>query len=311
MCRRLTAYVECNNILSPTQFGFRAGKSTDDAINEFLNDAYCSLDRSEYFAAVCLDLSKAFDTVNHDILLRKLHHLGLRGITYNWFRSYLSDRVSYVSVSKVNSTTRTTQIGVPQGSNLGPLLFLLYVNDMRSSTEGLKLINFADDTTVYMSNSNIDTLYVRLSDELARIGQWLQVNRLSLNIDKTNYMIVTNRKFISRAVQLSGKNVKIADHIFFLGVYVDKSLSFKKHAQNLVKKVSSAIGMIRRVSNLMPVNVRLKIYYALIYSRISYAVTIWGRTLASNISLCNSALKRAWKVVFFCHKGRSFPVKKC
>ena len=111
-----------------------------------------SILQSEYLAAVCLDLSKVFDTVNHNILLGKLHHLGFRGIVHDWFKSYLSNRVNYVSIGGVNSIDRQITVGVPQGSNLDPLLFLLYINDMKYSSHTLKFINFADDTTVIYSN---------------------------------------------------------------------------------------------------------------------------------------------------------------
>ena len=145
-----------------------------------------SLNNSEIFAAVYLDLSKAFDTVKHSILMKKLYHLGVRGTVYDWFKSYLSNRITYVSINDTDSSTKPIKYGVPQGSNLGPLLFLLYINDMKNSSVLLNFINFADDTTAYVKGSDMNAIYDILETELGRVSQWLQVNRLSLNIDKTN-----------------------------------------------------------------------------------------------------------------------------
>ena len=299
MCNRLNSYVEKNNILSSTQFGFRKGISTEDAILEFLEDAYNSINKSEYLAAVCLDLSKAFDTVNHNILLGKLHHLGFRGIVHDWFKSYLSNRVNYVSIGDCNSVARQITVGVPQGSNLGPLLFLLYINDMKNSSPSLKFINFADDTTVYSIGSNMNEMYDVLAAELLRVGEWLYANRLSLNIDKTSYMIVTNRKFDEKELALSGKIIQKTNSIKFLGVTIDDRLSFNEHVRDLVKRISMSTGLLYRVSTLVPLKVKLNAYYALIYSRISYAITVWGKSSIGNRNLCVNALKRVLKVIFY------------
>ena len=145
----------------------------------------------------------------------------------------------------------------------------------------------------------METIYINLATELKRVGQWVQVNRLSLNIDKTNYMIISNRKYNVKDLQLSGKIINRTNHVKFLGVIIDDKLSFSEHVHDLVKKVSSSTGVLRRVSNLVPVDVRLKIYYALIYSRMTYAITVWGRSSIGNRNLCNSAVKRVWKIIFY------------
>ena len=236
MYSRLISYLETNNILACTQFGFRRGKSTEDAVLEFMDGAYSALENSEILIAVFLDLSKAFDTVNHDILLRKLYHLGLRGTMFDWFKSYLSNRTNYVSVNNASSQTRLIKYGVPQGSNLGPLLFLIYINDMKKSSPLLYYIQFADDTTAYIKGNDIDAIYTALRSELDKVSHWLQANRLSLNVNKTSYMIITNKKFNERELKISGSIVGRTNCIKFLGVTIDERLSFSNHVRDMVKK---------------------------------------------------------------------------
>ena len=298
MYNRLNTYLEGNNILSDTQFGFRKGKNTEDAVLEFLDNAYMSLNNSDIFAAVYLDLSKAFDTVKHSILMKKLYHLGVRGTVFDWFKSYLSNRITYVSINNTDSSTKPIKYGVPQGSNLGPLLFLLYINDMKNSSVLLNFINFADDTTAYVKGSDMNAIYDILETELGRVSQWLHVNRLSLNIDKTNYMIITNKKIDEKELRISGRIIKRATSVKFLGVTIDDRLSFAGHVRDVTNKISSATGMLNRVSTLIPKQVKFNVYFALIHSRLSYAVTVWGGSSRSNQKLCTSTLNRAWRLIF-------------
>ena len=165
-------------------------KSTNDAVSELLNYVYSAINKKEHLGAVFLDLSKAFDTVCHDILLLKLEHYGIRGTPLKLIESYLSNRHQFVTVSGYKSKTKEINIGVPQGSVLGPLLFLIYINDLRLSTRNMKSILFADDTTLFTSHSDIITLTKIMSDDLALVRKWLIANKLTLNINKTYYIIM-------------------------------------------------------------------------------------------------------------------------
>ena len=183
---RLYSFLTKHNLLYCRQYGFRPKRSTIDAITEFTADVLPSLDSKKKCLSVYLDLSKAFDTINHDILLRKLQYYGVRGTTLAWFRSYLDQRRQYVSYLGTQSNTMVMSFGVPQGSVLGPLLFILYSNDTPNSLIHCKTILFADDTTVYIAGDNQQALYDQVNTDLKNLTDWFRANQLSVNPSKPN-----------------------------------------------------------------------------------------------------------------------------
>ena len=186
---RCMDYTNKNNLLNEKQFGFRPKHSTYMAVIELVDKIANAVERNEPTLGIFLDLSKAFDTINHDILLYKLEYYGFRGVALDWFKSYLSNRKQFVR-----------HCGVPQGSVLGPLLFILYINDIVNTTSILELILFADDTTLLFSHPDIASHNGIINKELQEICNWFQANKLSVNDGKTNYMVLgthhNTRKFI-------------------------------------------------------------------------------------------------------------------
>ena len=198
MYNRLIDFVKNNKILHKYQFGFRENHSTNLALIMLIDKIVNARDNGESVLGVFLDFSKAFDTVNHEILLNKLQKYGIRGKCNNWFESYLSNRKQCVCFNGVTSNLQSVQCGVPQGSVLGPLLFLLYINDIKNISSMLFTLLFADDTNVFIHGKDINALFDNMNNEMLKIVQWLNVNKLSINIKKTNYMVFTkkNRYYI-------------------------------------------------------------------------------------------------------------------
>ena len=297
MCKRLTQFLKLNNILSRHQFGFQQGFNTSDAVLAFLNQIYNELDDGKVLMPVYLDFSKTFDTVNHHILLQKLEHYGIRGITGSWFASYLSNRKQYISIDDKISTTRTINMGVPQGSVIGPILFLIYINDM-SRSSNLDFVHFADDTTIIASEFTERSLFAKVNRELSSIDRWLRVNRLSLNIKKTKYMIITHKAIMNIGrIKIKNRTIKRINCIKFLGVMMDDRLSFDKHALHICGKVARAVGIINRISHHLSFKLLLNLYYSIIYPHLIYCITVWGRTGSTGVERVQRIQKRAVKVI--------------
>ncbi len=189
MSKRLISYIDSNNIFSETQFGFRSNHSTDHAILSIVDKIQKAIDERYISCGIFLDLSKAFDTVNHSILIGKLEYYGIRGVAKDWFVSYLSERQQTVKINNIMSDPLNVHCGVPQGSVLGPILFLLYINDFHKSSNLFSFHIFADDANLFYRHRSIDTLQININEELPKIHTWLCANRLLLNIEKTSFVI--------------------------------------------------------------------------------------------------------------------------
>ena len=298
------------NILTPNQFGFRQNSSTSDAVLEALDNVYSSLDKKETVIAVFLDFSKAFDTVNHNILLSKLMNLGIRGRMNDWFSSYLSARKQCVVIDNISSEHKSISMGVPQGSILGPILFLLYINDMSRSAPNLKFVHFTDDTIIFTTSTHFVSTVENMNNGLKTVDEWLKTNRLSLNISKTLYMIFSDLKHLPhKEIKIREEPISKVSEAKFLGIYIDEKLSFKSHIDHLRTKLAQAIGTIRRISYLLPVSTRMNLYYSLIYSHMAYGILAWGKcgTYSRDriVSLQNRSL-RILNLNFNTHKILNF-----
>ena len=302
MDRRVRQFFDKFNIISPNQFGFQRKLSTTDAILQFTDHAFNSLNSGRYLLAVFLDFSKAFDTVNIDILLNKLNFSGVRGRAWNWLRSYLTGREQYVEISGVRSESTVVRAGVPQGSTLGPLLFNLYINDMPSSAERLRFVHFADDTTVFMTDDDLPRLVSDVNSELAKLDLWLQTNRLSLNISKTNFMIFSNRsKELLLPIKIRNVDINCVNCVKFLGVFIDDRLSFNSHINCVLSKVSKNVGVLSRVRKCVPDNVLRSLYFSLIYPYLIYGCQVWSSGSISAIKKLQSTQNRCIRLFYSEH----------
>ena len=275
--KRLTSFLESHDIFTRNQFGFRKNMSTNDAVNNLLDNIYKAMDEKEYLGAVFIDLSKAFDTVPHNLLLKKLEHYGIRGNALNIIESYLNDRKQFVSLEGTKSTMKEIKIGVPQGSVLGPLLFLIYINDLPNAVNNVKSILFADDTTMFARNKDIYELCNTISDDMLLVKEWLIANRLTLNANKSYYIIFSLKKVPNNL------RVTIGDHVLdrktegkFLGVILDEKLSFSDHIHLVTNKVSKLTGLMYKLKTFFPLEVLNNLYSALIFPYFNYCILAWG-----------------------------------
>ena len=277
MARRLNVYLDNFSIMAPSQFGFRSKKCTADAICEYLDFVYTAIDERCYTNCIFLDFSKAFDTVNHVVLIRKLDRYGIRGPVNDWFKSYLNNRRQYISVNGVVSNLSVIRRGVPQGSVLGPLLFIIYINDLYKSCSKIRMVHYADDTTLFHKGKSMDTLIHETNTELRGLEEWLYANRLSLNIEKTKCMNISKRPVDTHlSVMIGNTVIENVDAVNFLGVVVDKNLSFREQGMNVISRLSRSLGILRKVSNYVPNYIKLKIYYSHFYCHLTFALIIWG-----------------------------------
>jgi retron-type reverse transcriptase len=184
-------FIEKNKLLSTNQYGFRKGRSTEHAIIELVDKITKAIDQGKYTIGIFLDLSKAFDTINHKILIKKLEYYGIRGISKDWFENYLKNRKQIVKFNQIKSKDMTITSGVPQGSVLGPLLFLLYINDIQNCSNIISNILFADDTTIFYSHACLKTLNQTIQEEINKIAVWLNINKLSINTEKNKVYCIS------------------------------------------------------------------------------------------------------------------------
>lgn len=300
--KQLCAYLDKFDVLSKTQFGFRSKHSTKLALADLTADIAEHMDNGSTTLGIFIDLRKAFDTINHNILLKKLEHYGIRGIALNWFETYLHLRKQYVWAGGSVSEQRDILCGVPQGSILGPLLFLIYINDICNSSNILKFRLFADDTNLFYSTNNSRINLDVVDKELAKVNNWCNANKLTINIDKTNYMIFkTNQRStnICGNLTINSTPIQCVSNSVYLGVVLDSSLTWREHINKIVRKISSKIGVIGRLRHLLPRHVLLMLYNSIILPHLSYCIEIWGNTFKSIIDPLYKLQKKLVRLITF------------
>jgi len=315
MYTRLTNYLTKHSVLYKNQFGFRSNHSTLMAIIEMVDKITDAIDKKEYSVGVFVDLSKAFDTLDHNILLYKLQHYGVRGVALEWFKSYLDKRTQFVDYNGTNSSYLKIKCGVPQGSILGPLLFLLYMNDIASVSKILNLILFADDTNIFLSNRNLTTLIQNLNCELQLLNKWFLANKLSLNISKTNFIIFTSKQrkadLENQIVTFNCLPIAQVKHTKFLGVYIEEHLNWEHHIKQVESKISKSIGVLSKLKHYLPRHLLLTIYNSLVTPYLNYCPMIWASEInCTKLNKINILQKKAIRIIcnlnFTAHAAPSF-----
>ena len=256
MYNRVYNHLDSKDLLYEKQFGFQRNNSTERAILQLTRDITGSFEKGEYTLGVFIDLSKAFDTVDHQILIKKLQYYGIDGTALEWFKSYLSNRKQYISSQNVSENCLDIICGVPQGSILGPLLFLIYVNDLFKASNPLMELMFADDTNLFMSHKNTDILFDSMNVELANVSTWFKSNKLSLNVDKTKWLLfhpLSKRQLLPQTLPnllIENIHIKREHTAKCAGVFIDENLSWK---QQKLSKISKSIRILYKSRDVLKV----------------------------------------------------------
>lgn len=309
---RLISFLEANEIISPSQYGFRKGKSTEDAVINLTSTVSKTLDCKQKCMGIFLDLSKAFDTVSVPLLLNKLERIGVRGLTLNIFRDYLSDRTQSVKIGDFLSDECPVTYGVPQGSILGPTLFTIYINELcNMALPHCKIITYADDTALLVQGKNWTETCQRAESALSTVMSWLSHNLLTLNLDKTKCLPFSLQPYNLDLSKLTLKahtccqnlqdcpclKIEIVQKIKYLGVILDTALSWNAQLINLTNRCRKLIYIFKTLRNALNIQTLTTVYYALAQSILTYCISAWGGACTTHMLPLERAQRAVLKVM--------------
>ena len=296
---RLSNFLDKHSVLIPSQYGFCTNRSSTHAILDIVSTIYDNINNKKYTGMVMLDLTKAFDTVCHKRLLLKLGHYGIRGTAYNLLQSYLSNRFQYVSIVNINSNLRNVKMGVPQGSVLGPLLFLIYINNLQNCMISTPRL-FADDTAVLIHANTLTELEIKINRELENVVVWTRKNNLTINPMKSQAMIVSpslSKTNFAITIKLNSSILQVSNNINYLGVIIDSKLLFKEHILKLKSKLSRAVGIMCKLKHTVPLRILIRLYYAFFHSHLLYGLLVWSATYTSYLQPINILQNKALRII--------------
>lgn len=302
IAKRVHKFLEKYRVICPQQHGFRPRYSTSTAVLSLTQMLNTTLHNNKLAAVVFLDLQKAFDTVDHSIMLDKLKNYGFRDKTFHLFSSFLTDRQQKVSINNITSSLRYITTGVPQGSVLGPLLFTLYVNDLCQIISS-EMLMYADDTAVIFTADTEDELQDKLNIELAKISNWFSTNKLTINTKKTKYMIFHSpRKLVNYSIIkpiINDNALQQTSSFKYLGIIFDSNLNWKNQITHVCSKVASGCYALLQARDCFDANILLILYHAFISSHLTYCLESWGWTFTTYLNPIRRLQKRVIRIMNF------------
>ncbi len=302
-------HIDRNKILSNAQFGFRKGHSMSTCILSLLNKIYKNIEKKEVTGMVFLDLKKAFDMVDHNILLSKLRKYGVTDHSNNWFKSYSTGRFQCVRHRGVKSNRKEVVCGVPQGSILGPLLFIIYINDLSEYLTECDVSLYADDTALFSSSISQIDLMMKLKMELSTISEWLKLNKLTLNVNKTKYVIFGTRNQVQAQINykldVNGQELERVQHMKYLGVILDSQLTFDEHVNFIHSKAVKKLGIVRKSREFLDRKTSLTLYRSSVLPHLDYCDLIYENTSKTNLNKLQLVQNSACRIMLLADKRTS------
>jgi len=290
------------------QSGFRRHHSCESVIQSVVNSWYVAMDRGDVVLAVFLDLRRAFETINRSLLIKKMIKMGITGNVINWFSSYLTNRKQVVSFKNTTSSEQIVDNGVPQGTILGPILFLIYINDLCKIINKCEIQLFADDTMLYISGKDIKKMMLIMNLELENVNVWLRNNYLCINTEKSKFIIFRNQKNINKInsceinIKINNISLQNVENIKYLGVMIDKNLDFKNHIKYIQNKMSKKVFFLIRAGKHLSTYAKLLIYKTIIIPQIDYCATLLLSIPKYMIQELQIIQNRAMRIILKCNR---------
>ena len=296
--KQFVNYLTKHDFINVDQSAYRANHSTTTALHRVMEDWLEALNDNQFIGIVYLDTKKCFDSIDHKILLHKLKRYGVVDIENKWFNSYLNNRSQKVFINNDYSEPGALKSGVPQGSILGPTLFLLYINDLSQHSFKACVNIYSDDVLIYYASNDFEELRKILQTSIDSISQWYYGNRLLLSSDKCGAMVITNKSQTENLnLNIGGSDLTEVDNFKYLGVIIDNKLNFNLHVESKVSKVKSKLYALRRLRNILPQSSLIKLYRSIIQTGLDYSITVWGNTSQNNMINIDRQQKMAARII--------------
>lgn len=305
--KQLVEYLEKNELLTECQSGFRVKHSCETALQWVLSEWKKTIGEGKIIGVVFLDLKRAFEVVDRKILIKKLQWYGINGAVLNWFKSYLENRSQRVKFNGILSAAINVDLGVPQGSVLGPLLFLIYINDIVEVVgDNCEIRLFADDAIIYTTGYSCVEINNKLHKQMEKIDEWVKRNRLSVNVEKTKVMLIRGvRKKVNEEnikIKLRSKELEVVTEIKYLGIIIDKNLNFSKHVDYIGRKVGAKLGVMRRISGDISAYMRCIVYKTIIAPLFDYCGSIMVGISKTNVQHLQRLQNQAMRIILRCNR---------